>query len=237
MTPVGFLRKWIFSLRTRSRGIKWIRRFRSSGIIRRESEKGDPCSKQMLQPGGEDGFATTRKKRTFKGDYEPLKKRRSTAALIGSPELFSNPDNASCALAFYCVRIVNNSAGTNADLFRAGHDSHDLSMKIWRSGRPRTRRTILWRIVWRSFGPSAYSEPDEPLAKGSIKSHCKYFTAARISSVTTSIQILIYEKTQYRYKKEPSRSRRLCCRHRHRLGRSETRRGHSGPSTPRASAA
>jgi hypothetical protein len=58
-------------------------------------------------------------------------------------------------------------------LFRAWFD---LTMKIWRTGRPRTRRTILPRIVWRSFGPSAYSEPDELLAKGSLKSHCKYFT-------------------------------------------------------------
>jgi hypothetical protein len=102
-----------------------------------------------------------------------VKSGGSTTALIGSPELFSNPDKASSTLAFYCVRIVNNSAASGTDLFRA---RLDLSMKIWRNGRPRTCRTIPLRIVWRSFGPSAYSEPDELLAKGSVKSHCKYFT-------------------------------------------------------------
>jgi uncharacterized protein YllA (UPF0747 family) len=103
-----------------------------------------------------------------------LKKRQKTAALIGSPELFSNPDKARSTLAFCCVWIVNNSAGPGADLFRAWID---LIMKIWRTGRPRTSRTILLpRIVWRSFGPSGDSEPDEPLAKGSMKSRCKYFT-------------------------------------------------------------
>ena len=101
-------------------------------------------------------------------------KRRHIAALIGSPELFSNPDKARSTPSLCCVRIVNNSAGPGADLFRAWFD---LTMKIWRTGQPRTCRTILLpRIVWRSFGPSGYSEPDEPLAKGSLKSHCKYFT-------------------------------------------------------------
>ena len=46
-----------------------------------------------------------------------LAKRRSTAALIGGPELFSNPDKASPLLAFEGVRIVNNSAGPDGDLF------------------------------------------------------------------------------------------------------------------------
>ena len=109
-----------------------------------------------------------------------LGKRRSTAALIGGPELFSNPDKASPLLAFDGVRIVNNSAAADADLFTEA--KMIFFLEFWRSGRLRTSRTILWRIVWRSFEPSAYSEPNEPLANGPQSPHCKYFTVLGVSS-------------------------------------------------------
>jgi len=35
MTQAGFVRKWISSFRTHSRGIKWTRRFRDTNFIRR----------------------------------------------------------------------------------------------------------------------------------------------------------------------------------------------------------
>ena len=106
-------------------------------------------------------------------NFPALKAMRGRIALIGSPELFSNRHNASSTLAIDWMPIVNNSAAPGGDLFTAWPA---WMMKIWRSGRSRICRTNLSRIVWRSFGPSAFSEPDELLAKGAIKSHCKYFT-------------------------------------------------------------
>jgi hypothetical protein len=123
-------------------------------------------------------------------DYDADPKRRSTAALIGSPELFSNPHKASSTLALCCMWIVNNSAAPGADLFTAWLN---FIMKFWRSGRLRTSRTILLRIVWRFFEPSAFSEPNEPLAKGPVKSRCKYLTVLGDSSANNSTQILTYE--------------------------------------------
>ena len=104
--------------------------------------------------------------------FKLIPKRRSTAALIGDPELLLNPHKREPLLAFDCVRIVNNSAGPDAELFTlclvkkkcGGADGYELAAP----SRNEDRLEI--------FEPSATSEPNEPLAIGPLKSHCKYFT-------------------------------------------------------------